>query len=161
MSKLKRYDLEVYARFWSKVNVLKKNQCWEWRSSKNKSNYGQLSISNKPSLAHRLSYEFFNGSIPEGMWIDHICMNRSCVNPKHLRSVTPQVSCTENTTGSAAINKTKVYCKNGHKFTLSNTIIKTYKDRPNARACKTCRDLTNAARGKTARQALSKIGITQ
>lgn len=39
---------------------------------------------------HRYSYELTNGPIREGMVIDHICRERRCVNPRHLREVTPQ-----------------------------------------------------------------------
>jgi hypothetical protein len=35
--------------------------------------------------AHRISWELHNSQIPEGMEIDHICHNRGCVNPSHLR----------------------------------------------------------------------------
>ncbi|KDS94138.1 hypothetical protein DHOM_02780 [Dermabacter hominis 1368] len=35
--------------------------------------------------AHRASWVHFNGQIPEGMTIDHICRNRQCINPDHLR----------------------------------------------------------------------------
>ena len=38
--------------------------------------------------AHRYSYEFLVGPIPKGMDIDHICGNRRCVNPEHLRVTT-------------------------------------------------------------------------
>ena len=36
-------------------------------------------------LAHRASWEYANGRVPEGSTIDHLCKQRRCVNPQHMR----------------------------------------------------------------------------
>ena len=61
------------------------DECWEWRAFIRPNGYGQF---NKNEYAHRVSYEEFVGPIPEGLVIDHLCRNRSCINPEHLEPVT-------------------------------------------------------------------------
>lgn len=72
--------------------------CWEWQGSRMRSGYGQVYMGRNrqgsPRLvsAHRLSYEFFIGPVPEGLEIDHLCANKACVRPSHLEAVTHVVN---------------------------------------------------------------------
>jgi hypothetical protein len=84
--------------------------CWLWTRKDSAYGYCRLSYEGKVFSAHRFSWEAFRGPIPEGMVIDHICRVRSCVNPDHLRVVTPTQNTMENSLGVGALNAKKECC---------------------------------------------------
>lgn len=66
------------------------NGCWLWSkycSSSTAGHYGGYGIvrhGGKLIKAHRLSYEFHIGIIPQGKWVLHRCDTPQCINPDHL-----------------------------------------------------------------------------
>jgi hypothetical protein len=66
--------------------------CWEWLLCRDRLGYGWKWNNGKHTPAHRFVYESFCGKIPDGKELDHLCKNRSCVNPKHLEAVTHTVN---------------------------------------------------------------------
>ena len=71
-------------RFWDKVEILSKNECWLWKASRSNKRYGNIKVNGKMIKSHRLSYEFCHGNIPDGLCVLHKCDNGLCVNPDHL-----------------------------------------------------------------------------
>lgn len=82
-----RTPLTVEQRFWSKVD--KSGDCWVWTASVDGRGYGQFNYGDGTNRrAHRLSLELVGEEISADMQVDHICGNRRCVKPSHLRPVT-------------------------------------------------------------------------
>ena len=64
--------------------------CLLWTGGKTKSGYGSLNTGGTNLRAHRYAWERVHGPIPDGMYVDHTCWNRACVEVSHLRLATPQ-----------------------------------------------------------------------
>lgn len=58
--------------------------CFLWLGAVFKNGYGQAYADGKNSYAHRVSWEFYRGPIPDGLHVLHRCDTPSCVNPDHL-----------------------------------------------------------------------------
>lgn len=94
--------------------------CWLWLMAICADGYGRISIERRSRLAHRASWEAHRGVIPTGLVIDHVCRNRACVNPDHLRVTTigDNVRCGDGPTGQH-LRATR--CIRGHAFDSENT----------------------------------------
>ena len=122
--------MNLSQRLQIKIKVDLLDGCWLWTAGLFQSGYAQISIKNKTYRAHRISYEFWKGKIPEGLVIDHLCRNKSCINPNHLEAVTPSV----NVKRGITIRIPKTHCKQGHLYNKENTYIE-----PNGhRHCRIC-----------------------
>lgn len=120
-------------RFWQKVRIT--DACWVWTGATSPDGYGHLKAdqSRRDLWAHRVAYEMMVGPIPDGLQIDHLCRNPSCVNPAHLEPVTGQVNVRRGI-GHAAVNAAKTHCCRGHPFDSENTYY-----RPGgSRRCRAC-----------------------
>ena len=59
--------------------------CWKWLRRTGKDGYPNvIYIDGKYVLPHRASYRYKHGGIGKGLTLDHLCRERSCVNPDHL-----------------------------------------------------------------------------
>lgn len=152
----------AHERFWAKV--VKGDDCWEWTGCKT-NGYGRFKFEGKMVRAHRWSYEQAKGRIPDGLQIDHLCRNTSCVNPDHLEAVTAFENTQRSRWVEDGLAKRKrgprngtprpnpqprlKHCKRGHEFTPENTYIWRKKNGKETHACRAChRAAQDRRRGK-------------
>lgn len=99
--------------------------CLVFTGCRNKKGYGYIAFRGKLWQAHRAAWTHFRGEIPDGLQIDHLCYNPSCVDVTHMELVTPLENRLRRRTTFLGV------CRNGHPY--GNTCYGGY------RACSICR----------------------
>lgn len=107
--------------------------CILWTGSRYGTGYGRVWRDGRMRPAHRVAYEDAHGAIPVGHHVHHECGVPLCVNPEHLRAVTPSehVHLGDN---AAARHARRTHCPRGHAYTPENT----YHNPSGFRVCRTC-----------------------
>ena len=123
-------------RFHSKVIVDDVTGCAIWIAGRATGGYGRFHHNGRTHNAHRWLYHHTVGEIPDDLVVDHLCRNRTCVEPSHMRVVTNA----ENTLAAGSLsfcraNMDKTHCRRGHEFSDENTATTPR----GHRACRECR----------------------
>lgn len=148
--------MKVEERFWSKVD--KSGECWEWTASVTNDGYGRFWCGGSMAMAHRVAWHLFVDSSFElspgytrsdMIVVDHICRNRCCVNPEHLRLLTQH----ENNDS----NRRKTECIHGHPFDAANTLVLSR----GTRHCRRCHADRNRKYAKAKREVIPSILVSQ
>lgn len=71
--------------------ITRSDDCWIFRVQ-NQRGYRRVGFGGTHDYAHRVMYRACFGEIKDGLEIDHLCREPSCVNPGHLEAVTHSVN---------------------------------------------------------------------
>jgi HNH endonuclease len=104
---------------------------WLWTGGNlSRNGYGRIYIKGKRHMVHLVAYEVFEGRIPKGKVLDHVCRTRLCFRPFHGEKVT-MLENTLRGEGPTAKNARKTHCHRGHPL--------PEKDASGRRRCRECR----------------------
>lgn len=139
---------KALARFEKHYEPEPNTGCWLWTARLTGGGYGHFRVCVAGVAwsvpAHRWLYEVTVSQVPPKLHLDHLCRQRSCVNPAHLQPVTPRENVLRGV-GPCAANAKLTACRRGHAFTPENT---GFENGGRRRRCRTCdRDQARILRG--------------
>ena len=116
--------------------------CWKWGGymipvdRPNHGGYATIALKRegkwRMERLNRVLWAAFNGPIPAGYEVDHLCGNRLCANIAHLEAVPPE----ENRRRKVVATRAKHLAEKGHEF----------EEKLPSRGCVHCRNTRNRLR---------------
>lgn len=140
-------DQRIPASRWGRVSPCPATGCWLWTGKVSTNGYGRIEASDVRTAAHRYFYIALIGDPPAGLDLDHLCRNRSCVNPYHLEPVTRSVNLRRGVGADVTRARTAriTHCPSGHPYDEANTY---FRPGTKKRDCLTCRRVRSDAYNK-------------
>lgn len=120
--------------------------CWFFTGALNEDGYGMLNGGDfDTKIAHRIAYRVFRGEMPPGTELDHLCRQRSCINPDHLEPVPHKVNVHRGELANYRRSDRKTVCKRGHPLVGDNIAVRPRKsDGGVSRTCRICLQASHA-----------------
>lgn len=134
-------NLEIVNKLWERTEL--KDGHWLWTGAlANGKDQGVIRLNEETYSVSRLALSIYLKLPYKGNWaachIDSLCRFPNCWNPLHLY----QGSASSNTIDSIKLGThyqvNKTHCKNGHEYTLENTIIVKRSNGRIERQCRIC-----------------------
>lgn len=103
----------------SNLRIKSRHSCWLFDRKPTPHGYGQIGARKGTVRAHRALYEFFYGRLNSKKLLHHICENKMCANPSHLKPMTQR---------EHGLHHRPKFCKNGHPMKGEN-VMSNWKQR--------------------------------
>lgn len=133
-----RYGRDIRDRFAEYVDERGPDECWPWLGGRNAKGYGAFGLvgigtpRKRKWGAHIIALMLTGVNAPRGSDVHHDCENPGCVNPAHLRVLTPSEH--------ARLRRSKTHCKRGHDLQ-----VYAYRRASGHRDCRECDRLRKRA----------------
>lgn len=130
-------------RFFNKVNKNGNNGCWEWAACITKFGYGKFTYTpsfkiKKTISAHRFALMLEGVELDPELVIDHICKNRKCVNPEHLRQVTHRQNSIDFSDSPSAMMAKRTHCPKCNCELIPENLVQWIYKKHGWRHCRKC-----------------------